>query len=114
MNKFDIYVIIIIIMKISFIILALAHIYYKFFDKNDVETDENIVYWKDRVDYVFKILMAILLFYIFNPYYDNTYLIDGETKILFYLFGIILIITANWTAFIKDTRWLNLSNTNEN
>lgn len=105
MDKYNIYVIIILIVKFTFIILALSHIYYKSFDKKNVSTDENILYWKDRVDFVFKILMAILLFYVFNPYYDNTYLINGETKILFYLFGIILIITADWSAFVKNSVW---------
>lgn len=54
-----------------------------------------------------KVSVACLFFYIFNPYHDNTYLIDRETKVLFYLFGIIFIISADWDVFLdmqNDTK----------
>lgn len=102
---YDIYVIMVFILKIIFLILAIIHIYLIYIDESNKELDAKIIYWKDRVDYVFKITMALLLFYIFNPYYDNTYLINNETKLLFYLFGIILIATANWNAFIHESKW---------
>jgi len=37
--------------------------------------------------------MALLLIFLFNPGTDRSVLIDKETKILLFLFGIILIIT---------------------
>ena len=74
----------------------------------DKAVDEQILYWKNRIDFIFNITMAILLFFIFNPFYDNIYLIDKETKLLFYLFGIILIITAKWNTFIQESRFYDL------
>lgn len=107
MNYFDSYVTFIFIIKFAFLILALTHIYYNI-THGDKAIDEQILYWKNRVDFVFNITMAVLLFFIFNPFYDNTYLIDRETKLLFYLFGIILIITAKWNSFIQESKLYHL------
>ena len=32
-------------------------------------------------------------------------MIDGETKILFYLFGFVLLITAKWADFFHEAKW---------
>jgi hypothetical protein len=32
-------------------------------------------------------------------------MIDSETKILLYLFGIILLVTADWKDFFHETKW---------
>jgi len=32
--------------------------------------------------------------------------IEGETKILYCLFGFILIITADWSTFFSEAKWL--------
>lgn len=108
MDNYDLYITFILILKLSFIFLAFAKIYYEIFHKDDILTDKKIIYWKNRVDFVFKISVACLFFYIFNPYHDNTYLIDRETKVLFYLFGIIFIISADWDVFLdmqNDTKF---------
>jgi surface polysaccharide O-acyltransferase-like enzyme len=49
--------------------------------------------------------MAILLIYLFNPINNNTNLIDKEAKILLYLFGIVLLVTAKWSEFIHESKW---------
>jgi hypothetical protein len=32
-------------------------------------------------------------------------MIDGETKILLYLFGVVLLITAKWADFFREAEW---------
>ena len=49
--------------------------------------------------------MAGLIIYLFNPKYNRENLIDYETKVLLYLFGFILLITAEWSAFFKESSW---------
>jgi surface polysaccharide O-acyltransferase-like enzyme len=49
--------------------------------------------------------MAILLIYLFNPINNNINLIDKEAKILLYLFGIVLLVTAKWSEFIHESKW---------
>lgn len=64
-----------------------------------------INYWKERFEFIFIFLMSALLIYLFNPRKNRGVLINGETKLLLYLFGFILLITANWKLFIKETKW---------
>ncbi len=55
--------------------------------------DKKIKYWKHKFENVFKIMMALLIIFLFNPTTDRSVLIDNETKLLLFLFGIILIIS---------------------
>lgn len=103
MNKFDIYVTFIFLIKVGFIIMAVAHIYLKVKGKDKSELDKKILYWKERFEFVFIALMSILLIYMFNPRLDRSILIDKETKLLLYLFGFVLLITAKWDIFFKES-----------
>ena len=61
--------------------------------KKDSEMDIKIRYWKNKVETIFKLMMSLLLIFLFNPTTDRSVLIDNETKLLLFLFGIILIIS---------------------
>jgi hypothetical protein len=97
------YIYLIFAVKILFIILAITHIYLKNKGNTDEDLDKNIVYWKERVEFIFILLMSLLLIYLFNPSHNRN--INKETKLLLYLFGFVLIITANWTEFLDEKKW---------
>ena len=103
MKYYDVYVSIAILVKVIFIILALIHLYYKMKNLTNSPNDKNVLYWKDRMEFVFTIMMALLLIYIFNPRSSRIIGLDTETKFLLFLFGIILIITAKWEIFFKES-----------
>ena len=103
MEFFHMYILLIIVVKVGFVLLAISHLYLKLKNKNDSKKDKAIVFWKDRLEYIFVLLMAILLIYLFNPRNDRSVLIDYETKILLYLFGFILLITAKWSIFFHES-----------
>lgn len=103
MDKYNIYITFIFLIKIGFIIMAVTHIYLKSKGKEHSSLDKKIEYWKERFEFIFIALMSILLIYIFNPRIDRSVLVDKETKILLYLFGFILLITAKWDLFIKES-----------
>lgn len=105
MRKFDMYIILIFIVKIIFICLAVYRLYVKAKQPNDKKLLEKVEYWKLRFEFMFISLMSILLIYIFNPRSNNVYLIDGETKLLLYLFGFVLLLTENWSSFIHESIW---------
>lgn len=105
MNYFSMYIYSIIGIKLIFILLAISHIYFKIKGQIGSELDNKIVFWKERIEFVFVILMAILLMYIFNPRIPHTNLLNFEVKLLFYLFGIILLITAEWKIFFHESKW---------
>jgi hypothetical protein len=103
MNNYDIYVTFIFLIKLGFIMMAITDIYLKAKGQDKSDLDKKILYWKERFEFIFIALMSFLLIYIFNPTLDRTNLIDKETKILLYLFGFILLITAKWEIFIKES-----------
>jgi hypothetical protein len=83
----------IIFCKIILILLILAEVYLWIKGKKETEMDKKLQKIKSKVENVFKILMSLLLVFLFNPRTDRSILIDYETKLLLCLFGIILLIT---------------------
>ena len=105
MNKFDCFIYLIFSVKVIFILLALSQKYLKISGKTDTDRDKNVIYWKERIEFIFIILMSILLIYLFNPRFNREFLINSETKVLLFLFGFILIFTAKWSIFIEESEW---------
>jgi hypothetical protein len=104
MKYFDIYITFTFTVKILFIVLALTYIFIKVKGYEKTNTAVKIKYWKEKVEFIFTILMALLLIYLFSPRANRTTMIDRETKILFYLFGFVLLITAKWEDFFKESK----------
>ena len=102
MDKFSIYIHLIIFIKVLFFCFATSHLYLKVKGKAHSETDEKILFWKTRIEFIFIILIAFLLIYLFNPTSNMCANLDKETKLLLCLFGFILLITANWSVVIKE------------
>ena len=79
--------------------LALAHLYLKM--KHETDSDKALMAWKEQVEFVFVIMMSLLLIYLFNPRTDRYLTIDRETRVLFFIFGFILMINAKWRDFFE-------------
>jgi hypothetical protein len=85
--------------------MSVTHIYLKVKGESDSDLDKKVFYWKERFEFIFLLLMAILLIYLFSPGKERNVIIDGETKVLLYLFGIVLLITAKWADFFREAKW---------
>ena len=103
MKKLDLYITFIFMIKIVFLILAVTHVYLKAKGQAKTELDTKILFWKEKIEFVFVLLMSILLMYTFFPRRQILIPIDYEMKVLFFLFGLILIITAKWDVFIESS-----------
>ena len=103
MSYFDKYVIFTFLFKVLFAILAVSHMYLKVKGKAGSETDKKIVYWEERVEFIFIFLMSLMLMYLFYPRSTKPIIIDFETKLLLFIFGIIILIEAKWDIFIKES-----------
>ena len=101
---YNMYITFIIGIKVIFVILASGHLYLQIQGKTDTQLDKNIVYWEKKVEFVFITFIACLLMYLFSPNTDRSILIDHETKLLLFLFGFMLLITANWEEFFTASR----------
>lgn len=108
MNNYDMYVTFIFIVKIGFLIMSVLHVYLQFKGDKKSDLDKKILYWKERLEFIFIATMSILLIYLFNPRKDRSVLIDSETKLLLYLFGFVLIITAKWDVFFKESPFMKM------
>lgn len=101
MNYFTVYISTVILVKLAFITLSVIHVYLKLKYNNTSPLDQTVVYWKERVEFIFVFLIACLLIYLFAPPQNKGVEVIGETKIVLYLFGFVLLITAKWEEFLK-------------
>jgi hypothetical protein len=81
----------VIIVKIVFIALVIAH----HFDKQN----ETITFYKNKAEFTYISLMAIILIYTFNP--RSNIVITAELKYLFFVLGIVLFVTAEWNDIYR-------------
>ena len=108
-TKMHSFVLFVFIIKILFVILAAIHFYLMHSSKNiNSEFAQNVVYWKERLEFIFIISMAFLTVYIFRPYNSAPIVIGNEARFLFFVFGIIIFITAHWGLFIQKARWFSI------
>ncbi len=103
-TKLDYYISFLIIIKFIFVISALGHLLLSHTNSQFVKYDPSFLYWKERTEFIFIISMSILLIYYFYPA-GSPAPMSAETKLLFFLFGWILIVTANWKIFVTETPW---------
>lgn len=103
MNHYLLYIYTAFIAKVIFIILATIHAYLKMTHRGTSDLDMEVVFWKERVEFIFVFLMACLLIYLFFPSTSKTVEIGGATRELLYLFGIVVLVTAKWGEFFKES-----------
>jgi hypothetical protein len=103
MKYFDMYVTLIFIVKIIFVILAVYRLYIKAKKPQDKKLLTTVEFWKERVEFIFITLMSIFLVYLFYPRSNNIIMINGESKLLLFLFGIVLLLTENWSSFFHES-----------
>jgi uncharacterized protein YhhL (DUF1145 family) len=105
MNYLTSYIFVIFAFKILFILFSITNLYLKLKGKENSFLYKTLFYWKGRVEFIFIVLMSFLLIYLFNPRKNKSVAIEGETKLLLYLFGVVLLVTADWNDFIHESKW---------
>jgi len=108
MNILTYYIRFILIIKFVFAYFAITALITKFSIKRNptnkkLEKEyEEKIYLKERLELIFKFCMSVLLIYVFFPRRKVPIPIDFEMRMLFYLFGFILILSAKWETIIHD------------
>jgi len=69
--------------------------------------DEELQYWRERTEFIFITLMSLLLMYLFYPL-GKISVISYETRVLLFLYGAIMIITARWQLFFIPDKLLSI------
>jgi hypothetical protein len=102
-NWYDYLILFILLIKIIYAILLVIHIYLKIKGRADDNLDSKIVFYKDQLEVIFVISMSILLLYLFYPKHVNPPEIDNQSRLLLFLYGIIILFTLDWSKFIDES-----------
>lgn len=108
-STLDLFIVFIIFIKLVFVFSAIGHLVLTHLPVNITNkisvsvSDAKLIYWKERTEFIFIASMSILLIYHFRPGHSKP--ISSESSLLFFLFGCVLIITAKWDLFFKETIW---------
>lgn len=89
-----------IIIKVVFLLAAILYYINQTLKINmDDKLLLNVMKIKDNSEFIYQITIALLIIIIFNPWYNNMIFISKEITILFFIYGIIIIISADWNHF---------------
>jgi len=91
---FSIYLIIVV--KILFIIFELI---YLFEMKHHIKND-SVKYWKLKFEWLFNILMSLVLIHIFYPFKSKLDRLTSEIKKLIFLYSILSLFSLLWTNIL--------------
>lgn len=92
--------------KVLFLLSALSNAFLTKIIKNDKliqKYSKKLSTIKEQTEFVFIFFTSILMIAIFYPRQNNLKYINSHVKLLFYLFGWILIITAKWDLFFHES-----------
>ena len=105
MTAYNLLIILIIMIKVVFILLKLTAFYNRVMGNTDTLFSTNVLFWADRVEFIYTFLMAILIIALFKNAVKVGVLCiyDKETIFLMYVFGFILLFTADWNEFISES-----------
>ena len=105
MTAYNLLIILIIIIKVIFILLKLTAFYNRVMGNKDTLFSTNVLFWADRIEFIYTFLMAILIIALFKNAVKVGVLCiyDKETIFLMYVFGFILLFTADWNEFISES-----------
>lgn len=105
MQKIDYFITFLLIVKVLFVLCALARVYleHKKGEKNEVLI-EKVEYWKDRFEFIFIAGMSLLLMLFFFPRNNKPIVTTFETRFLFFVYGILVFIKLDWKLFFAESK----------
>jgi hypothetical protein len=104
MKTFDYFIYFTFFIKILLLCSAIFLKYLKYInDKKETPTMVKILYWNERSEFIFKECLSLILIILFNPRNKTQTVLNDETKLLLYLYGIIGIVQADWGYFMDTS-----------
>ena len=100
-NWYDYFIVFIIIIKILNYLFYAIYIYLKIVNKQNTIIFKDIVYFKNITFIIFNNSMAILLIYLFNPFFPMKEL-DNVIRLLLFAYALILILQSQWITYINE------------
>ena len=100
-NWYDYLIIIIVIIKILNYIFFALYLFFKVFNMENSKIFKDIIYLKKLTFNLFNNLMAVLLVYLFNPFYPVKEL-DNIVRYLLFVYAFIIVIQSQWITNINE------------
>jgi hypothetical protein len=107
-RTYDNYILFIIFIKILFIICAISTFLLKmkikmskYNNNKTINIYINLFVCKETLEFIFIICIAFICIIVFYPYYKDQVIIDRNTRLLLFIYGFIILITANWSILTK-------------
>jgi len=97
----DFFILFIILIKFCFFMLYITNAFLIYSGSKNVKLSASVLFWKERTEFIFIACMSCLLMYHFFPRRNVPY--SKETSLLFFLFGFIMLFTAQWSLFFKQS-----------
>jgi hypothetical protein len=101
-NWYDYFIIFIVLIKLLHYTFYGLYLFLKVFNKENTKIFRDIVYLKNTSLNIFNNSMAILLIYLFNPYFPVKE-IDSVVKSLLFLYAFVLILQSQWITYINES-----------
>lgn len=103
----DFFILFIIITKVCFLFFAAGDAVLHHSTNNYIQNVlvPKVSHWRDISEIIYVVSMGILLIYVFKIRENGIHGIEEDVSFLLFLFGIILILTADWSVFFKNYTW---------
>lgn len=94
------------LIKLIYYIFALVVIY--FTTKKNNKYIQIFTYGKKIIEFVFTMLMSLLIIILFNPFFNETKLLNKKVQILLFAYGIIVLTNSDWGLFFKQSKFFKI------
>jgi len=88
--------------KVIFFVLTILNIILEIINRSPLWV-EYINKVRHRLEFVFIACMSVLLIIYFNPRTKSPPEINSESRLLLFAYGIIVLLSANWSLFFKES-----------
>ena len=96
-NILNVYVGLIVLLKIILIILSIIDKV----SKRKGKENKKILQWKNKIEFLYNLAMALLIIFIFFPKRNNFKYFTWEIKYLLFIYGIITVVSSDWGNFFS-------------
>jgi hypothetical protein len=108
MNYYNNFILCVFLSKILFVVCGVWHFILVRKNKGENELSSRLLTWKEYFEFIFLVSMALLCLHLFNPLTEIRPAINKETRLLLFIFGLIVLINSKWELVVGHSKWLML------
>jgi len=108
MNYYNNFILCVFLSKILFVVCGVWHFILVRKNKGENELSSRLFTWKEYFEFIFLVSMALLCLHLFNPLTEIRPAINKETRLLLFIFGLIVLINSKWEVVVGHSKWLML------